>query len=88
MWQPILSPEVKHYTVYYISISKQKRESDMGNKTFPAGTSEGVIRGLQENLDYLFSLSVTYEINGVEYEGERIQLIPPGKTFNFRVEAI
>ena len=83
MWQPSIAPEVKHYTVYHISISKRRRQSDMGNKTFPAGTSEGVIGGLQDNLDYLFSLSVTYEINGVEYEGERTQLIPPGKTFNF-----
>ena len=70
MWQPITAPEVKHYTVYYISTSKHKRQSDIGNKIFPAGSSEGVIEGLQDNLDYLFSLSVTYEINGVEYERE------------------
>ena len=88
MWQPITAPEVKHYTVYYISISKHKRQSDMGNKTFPAGSSEGVIRGLQNNFNYLFSLSVTYVINGVDYEGERTQLIPLGKMFNFREEDI
>ena len=81
MWQPITAPEVKHYTVYYISTSKCNRQSDMDNKTFPAGSNEGVIGGLQDNLNYLFSLSVTYEINGVDYEGERTQLIPPGKTF-------
>ena len=81
MWQPITAQEVKHYTVYYISTSKHKRQSDMGKKTFPAGSSEGVIGGLQDNLDYLFSLSVTYEINGVDYEGERTQLISPGKIF-------
>ena len=79
MWQPITAQEVKHYTVYYISTSKRKRQSDMGKKTFPAGSSEGVIGGLQDNLNYLFSLSVTYEINGVVYEGERSQPIPPGK---------
>ena len=79
MWQPITAPEVKHYTVYYISTSKHKRQSDMGKKTFPAGSNEGVIGGLQDNLNYLFSLSVTYEINGVDYEGERTQPIPPGK---------
>ena len=81
MWQPITAQEVKHYTVYYISISKHKRQSDMGKKTFPAGSSEGVIGGLKDNLNYLFSLSVTYEINGVDYEGERTQPIPPGKIF-------
>ena len=80
MWQPITAPEVKHYTVYYISTSKRKRQSDMGKKTFPAGSNEGVIGGLQDNLNYLFSLSVTYEINGVDYEGERTQPISPGKT--------
>ena len=79
MWQPITAPEVKHYTVYYISTSKRKRQSDIGKKIFPAGSSKGVIKRLQENLDYLFSLSVTYEINGVDYEGERTQPIPPGK---------
>ena len=81
MWQPITAPEVKHYTVYYISTSKCNRQSDMDNKTFPAGSNEGVIGGLQDNLNYLFSLSVTYEINGVNYEGERTQPLPPGKIF-------
>ena len=80
-WQPITVQEVKHYTVYYISTSECNRQSDMSNKTFPAGSSEGVIGGLQDNLNYLFSLSVTYEINGVDYEGERTQPIPPGKIF-------
>ena len=81
LWQAIAAPEVKHYTVYYISTSNHKIQSDMGNRTFPAGSSEGVIEGLQVNLDYLFSLSVTYEINGVDYEGERTQPISPGKTY-------
>ena len=81
MWQPIIAPEVKHYTVYYISTSKLKRQFDMGNKTFPAGSSEGVIGGLQDYLIFLFSLSVTYEINGINYEGERTQPLPPGKIF-------
>ena len=76
MWQPITAQEVKYYTVYYIST---KRQSDMSNKTFPAGSSEGVIGGLQDNLNYLFSLSVTFEINEIDYEGERTQPIPPGK---------
>ena len=85
MWQPITAPEVKHYTVYYISTSKHKRQSDMGNRIFPAGSSEGVIGGLQASLEYLFSLSVTYEINGVEYEGERTQPISPGKTYLIKI---
>ena len=80
MWQPITAPEVKHYTVYYISTSKRKRQSDMGKKTFPAGNNEAVIGGLQDNLNYLFSLSVTYEINGVNYEGERTQPIALSST--------
>ena len=87
MWQSITAPEVKHYTLYYISTSKHKGQSDMGNKTFPTGSNEDVIEGLQDNLNYLFSLSVTYEINGIDYEGERTQPISPGKTF-FREETI
>ena len=59
----------------------------MGNKIFPAVSNEGVIGGLQDNLNYFFSLSVTYEINGVDYEGERTQPISPGKIL-FREEAI
>ena len=86
MWQSITAPEVKHYTLYYIS-TKHKGQSDMGNKTFPTGSSRGIIRGLQDNLNYLFSLSVTYKINGIDYEIERIQPISPGKTF-FRKKAI
>ena len=87
MWQPITVQEVKHYIVYYISTSECNRQSDMSNKIFPAGSSECVIGGIQDNLNNLFSLSVTYEINGVDYEGERTQSISPGKTF-FREEAI
>ena len=80
-WQPITVHEVKHYTLYYISTSKCNRQSDMSKKTFPAGSNEFVIGGLQDILNYLFSLSVTYEINGVDYEGEKTQPIPLGKTF-------
>ena len=87
MWQPITALEVKHYTVYYISTNKHKRQSDMGNKTFPGDSSEGVIEGLQNNLNYLFSLSITYEINGIEYEEERTQPIPlhNRKTINYLI---
>ena len=76
MWQPVIAPEIKHYTVYYIST---KRQFDIGNSTFPAGSSEGVIGGLQDNLEYLFSLFVTYEINGIDYDRERTLLISSGK---------
>ena len=75
MWQPVITPEIKHYTIYYIST---KRQFDMGNRTFPAGRNKGVIGGLQDNLNYLFSLSVTYEINGVDYEGEKNAFISFG----------
>ena len=47
MWEPITAPEVKHYTVYYTSTSNRKRQSNIGNRTFPAGRNEGVIGGLQ-----------------------------------------
>ena len=73
MWQPVITPEIKHYTIYYISI---KRQFDVNNRTFPVESSEGVAGGLQDNLDYLFLLS--YEINGVDYEQERTPFISSG----------
>ena len=84
MMQFITALEVKDYTVYYISTDKCKRQSDMGSKTF---YTDSVFGGLLDNLNYTFSLSVTYERNGNEYEGERIQPIPLHncKTINYLI---
>ena len=50
---------------------------DIGTKIFPAGNTEGVIGGLNGSADYLFSLSVTFLIHDIEYEGERTIYISP-----------
>ena len=68
-----------HYTVYYESTSsssRKKRQVDTGMREFPGGTTEGLIGGLDPNLNYLFSLSTSFIVNGIIYEGERTQPIP------------
>ena len=72
-----------HYTVYYESTSsssRKKRQVDTGMRVFPGDTTEGLIGGLDPNLNYLFSISTLFNINGIIYEGERTQPlhIPPG----------
>ena len=60
-----------HFTVYYQSTSKRKRQTDTGMSIFPGDTTNGVIGGLDLSLDYLFSISVSYNINGMIFEGCR-----------------
>ena len=70
-----------HYTVYYESTSRssrKKRQVDTGMRVFPGDTTEGLIGGLDPNLNYLFSISTSFNVNGIIYEGERSQPIPPG----------
>ena len=65
-----------HYTVYYESTSsssRKKRQADTGMRVFPGDTTEGLIGGLDPNLNYLFSISTSFNINGIIYEGERTQ---------------
>ena len=48
-----------HFTVYYQSVqstSKRKRQTDTGMRVFPGDTTNGVIGGLDPNLDYTCSL--------------------------------
>ena len=79
MWESINTTGVSHYTVYYTSTSKRKRETDSGNVTFTANTNQGVIGGLDPNLNYLFAISVTFNIRGTLYEGSSTLLTTPGK---------
>ena len=78
-WQLIESDTVERYTVYYYGTSQIKRQVDSGTKNFLADVSEGVIDGLDPNLDYIFSITVTFILRGVQYEGEEIDpIIPSG----------
>ena len=78
-WDRIESEAVDRYTVYYYGTSQIKRQVDSGTKNFLANVSEGVIDGLDPNLDYIFSITVTFILGGVQYEGEEIDpIIPPG----------
>ena len=82
MWFEVESPHLDHYTVYYYPISAQndgrKRQSNDQMTTFPAGMSFGVIGGLEEEQEYLFSIAAIILINGQLYEGERTEPAPPG----------
>ena len=74
-------PGASHYTVYYESTSRssrKKRQVETGMRVFPGDTTEGLIGGLDPNLNYLFSISTSFNVNGIIYEGERTQSIPPG----------
>ena len=81
-WQCIESDAVERYTVYYYSSSEVKNQVDSGSKNFSANVSEGVIDGLYPNLDYIFSITVTFTLGGVEYEGEETDpIMPSGNIF-------
>ena len=67
-----------HYTVYYESTSRssrKKRQVETGMRVFPSDTTEGLIGGLDPNLNYLFSISTSFIVNGMITEGERTQPI-------------
>ena len=76
MWSEVVSPYLDHYTVYYFSIPVQSGNEQMA--IFPAGSSSGVIEGLNEGQEYLFSLTVTFNINGQLFEGESTEPAPLG----------
>uniref|UniRef100_A0A1X7UVJ7 Uncharacterized protein n=1 Tax=Amphimedon queenslandica TaxID=400682 RepID=A0A1X7UVJ7_AMPQE len=66
-------PGASHYTVYYESTSsssRKKRQVETGMRVFPGDTTEGLIGGLDPNLNYLFSISTSFNVNGIIYEGE------------------
>ena len=67
-WQQIESDAVDRYTVYYYSTSEVKRQVDSGSKNFSANVP---------NLDYIFSITVTFTLGGIEYEGEETDPIMP-----------
>ena len=57
-------------------------------RVFPGDTTEGLIGGLDPNLNYLFSISTSFNINGIIYEGERTQPIPPGNDLKVSLTSI
>ena len=82
-WSPINSPYVDHYTVYYYYPSpdqsgRSKRQNNQQLAVFPAGSSSGVIGGLDEGQNYLFSLAVMFNIKGQLFEGKKTEPAPPG----------
>ena len=70
-WGPIIG--VSHYTVYYESsnASRITGQVDAGMRVFPGDITEGLIGGLDPNLNYMFSISTSFNFNGNIYEGQR-----------------
>ena len=88
-WQRIESDAVDRYTVYYYSTSEVKRQVDSGSKNFSANVSEGVIDELDPNLDYIFSITVTFILGGIEYEGEETDpIIPSGNVVWILIDVV
>lgn len=81
IWKPIDSSYVDHYTVYYYpelthnSRMKRQVRDEKQVSVFQARTSSGVIRELAEGETYLFSIAVTFIINGQLYEGDNTAYI-------------
>ena len=82
MWSEVVSEYVDHYTVYYYpnpaQNDRRKRQNNEQMVVFPAGSSSGVIGGLNEEQDYLFSLAITFIISGELFEGERTDSVSIG----------
>ena len=82
MWTVVDSTYLAHYTVYYYpdpdQSGRRRRQNNEQMAVFPAGSSSGEIGGLEEGQDYLFSLAVTFSINGQLFEGERTKPAPLG----------
>ena len=74
-WSEVESLYLDHYTLYYYLNSTQNRNglnrSNEKTVKFPAGRSFGMIGALDEELQYLFSLTVTFNISGTMFEGRR-----------------
>ena len=82
MWFEVESPHLDHYTVYYYLNPARnggsKRQSNEVLAMFPAGRSFGVIEGLKEQQEYLFSIAVIVLINEQRYAGDRTEPAPQG----------
>uniref|UniRef100_A0A1X7UAY7 Fibronectin type-III domain-containing protein n=1 Tax=Amphimedon queenslandica TaxID=400682 RepID=A0A1X7UAY7_AMPQE len=74
-----------HYTVYYESTSsssRKKRQVETGMRVFPGDTTGGLIGGLDPNLNYLFSISTSFNVKCINYEGKRTQPISLSKSLD------
>ena len=82
-WTLIDSPYLDHYIVYYYyprpdQSGRRKRQNNQQLAVFPAGSSSGLIGGLDEGQNYLFSLAVMFNIKGELFQGKKTEPAPPG----------
>ena len=60
------------------SDGQKLRQSDIMSVTFPGGTSQGVIGGLNPNRKYTYAISVTVNFNCMVLEGGKTPFMEPG----------
>ena len=79
-WSEVKNPYLNHYTVYYYpNLTPNGVLNWQENETmvkFLAGSNFGVIVGLKNEQEYLFSIAVTCYINGKMVEGKRTEPVP------------
>ena len=66
-WSPINLTVVDHYIVHYVYATVGDGSWSV---MFPGNTTSGVVSGLQEGQQYLFSVTVTLNVKGQLYSGE------------------
>ena len=67
-WTPVTLQETEYnYTVHYTTVC-----GDV-NASFLASASSGVVSRLQEGLQYQFSVTLTFNVNGVLYTGRELK---------------
>lgn len=72
-WQLINDSALNKYTVYYYK--SNDGPGKIRNQSFPRRYSNGVIGDLDLNSTYILSMSVTFNISGMEYEGQQSESI-------------
>ena len=82
MWFEVENPYLGWYTIYYspdpAQNGRRKRQNNEKMAEFPAGRYFGVIGGLEEEQEYLFTITATFNMSGQIFEGQRTEPAPPG----------
>ena len=65
-WISVNLTVVHNYTVHYSAVCVTV------NVSFPVSASSGVVSGLQEGQQYQFSVTITFNMNGVVYTGREL----------------
>lgn len=91
-WVPVNSAYADHYSIYYTTDLAQggwrAHNEEAMMEEFPARDLFGVIGGLDAGQKYLFWLTVTYNIEGIMYEGEGTDCIEYGTSLGISYSSL